>query len=133
VADVTAYYVDQVIIKGCAFLSTHRFFFLAYLHKEDTLPAAKTSQDDNVRAGPGIFHRPVRCVKRKVWFELKKEMLAGYPSSEHLYEPYGNVRIHHIENIEDLKDDGREVHFTIRGERCWMEFDTKEAWVTTIV
>lgn len=127
VADVTAYYVDQVVVKGCALLSTHRFCFLAFLPKVNS-PSSEAGKEEVIRAGPGFINRPSRRVgKRRVWFELKRDILVGYPSSDRLYEPYGSVRMTKINNLADLIHDGKEVHFTVQGDRVWMEFDTSEA------
>jgi hypothetical protein len=126
-ADVTAYYVDQVVVKGCALLSTHRFCFLAFLPKINS-PSKESGKEDVIRAGPGYFHRPARRNgRRRVWFELKKDILVGYPSSDRLYEPYGSLRMIDMENLAELIHGGKEVHYTMHGDQCWMEFDTSEA------
>jgi hypothetical protein len=125
---VTAYYVDDVIVKGYALVSTHRFFFVAYLPKKTT-STTETKKQESIIAGPGYFHNPNRgnTGKRRTWFELKQDCLVGYPSSQKLYEPLGSVRIPQIKNLAHLIEGGKEVHFTMRGDQCWMRFDTSEA------
>lgn len=115
------------MVKGCVLLTNHRIFFIAYLPNQGSLSANGGNQNSApIRSGPGIIHRRSLHVRRKVWFELRHDSLRGYPKSDRMYEPLGGVTIAHIADLKSYEQSSKEIHFTIHGDPCTLEFDTKE-------
>ncbi|KAK0546158.1 hypothetical protein OC845_004725 [Tilletia horrida] len=79
--------------------------------------------------GPAILHRTGWRRKRRCWFELRADGFCAYPSSEHLYQPLGSIRLQDIEEV--VPADFRRVTWlsvkVVGGKTASLEFNTEEA------